>query len=88
MAALLACLFVVMAAADTLVCADGCTDEVPVQTTTPQASAPCAFCIGWRQSPVVVPAQPAVHPAIRLVATIPALATPFLSPLELPPKAA
>jgi hypothetical protein len=88
LAALLACLFVVMTVTDRVACPDGCTDEAPAQTATPHAAAPCALCLGWAPAP----AHATPRPTDRVAADLPSLAARLLSPalpsIERPPKAA
>lgn len=86
LAAVLACLFVVMTTADRLVCPDGCTDDAPAQATLPHASAPCALCLGWSQSPLVVASRPSDRVVARRVLTARTPAPPALPTLDPPPK--
>lgn len=82
----LACLLVVVTAADTFACPDGCTDEAPAASL--DAVSPCALCHGWSHAPVVVMSRPAPRLLARQpVATAPPPA-PLLPPVEVPPKAA
>jgi hypothetical protein len=88
LAALFACLFVAMTVTDRFSCPDGCTDEAPMQTAAPHASAPCALCLGWDPPP----AHSTPHPPDRLAADLPPLTARLLAPplptVERPPKAA
>ena len=87
LAALIACLFVVVTTADLFACPDGCTDEASSQTASQNATSPCAICHGWSHAPVVTASRPTLglvaHPP-RLVGN---LTDPALPTVELPPKA-
>ena len=88
LAALMACVLLLVTTADRFVCPDGCTDEAPAQAAAEHPTSPCAICHGWSHGPVVM----ASHPALCLIAPLPIVianpADPALPTVELPPKAA
>lgn len=86
LAAILTCLFAVMAAADGFACPDGCTDESPVQAATPHPSSSCAFCHGSSASPIVVPSRPAPRTMARVTSVTCRWVNPALPTIERPPK--
>ncbi len=88
LAALVTCLFVVMATTDGFLCPDGCADESPVQAAAPHPASPCAFCHGWSAPSVVVPSSPAPDLLAPAAPPAPRLCAPALPTPERPPKAA
>jgi hypothetical protein len=84
--ALLACLFVVMVAADQFVCPDGCTDEAPAQVTCQHAPSSCAICHGWSQAPFVMGSRPALLPIAKPLVIVINPTEPVLPTVERPPK--
>lgn len=88
LAALMACLLVVVTTADHFVCPDGCTDQVPAQAASEHPTSPCAICHGWSHVPVVTASRPALSLLARSPIVIANLANPALPTVELPPKAA
>ncbi len=87
LAALIACLFVVMITADGFACPDGCTDEAPTQTTE-RASPACAICHGWSATPIAATVRPGPRLLLRQPVLVTNLADPFLPAVERPPKGA
>lgn len=87
-AAILVSFFVVITTADGFACPDGCTDESPTQAAAPHAASSCAFCHGYRSSPIVVSSRPTP----RLIAFVTPVSLdlndPVLPAIELPPKSA
>lgn len=88
LAALLACLFVVMVAGDQFTCPDGCTDEAPVQVTSQRAPSSCAICHGWSQASFATDSRPAAHPTEKTLVVVinPTEPAPFV--VERPPRTA
>lgn len=88
LAALLACLFVMMATADLVACQDGCTDESPAQAAAGSQPSACTLCHGWNSDPVVVVLRPIPH----VTAPAPPVAAdpigPVVPTIELPPERA
>jgi hypothetical protein len=87
-AALLACLFVVMTAADKFACPDGCTDEAPAEATSQQPSSLCAICHGWSHTSAVIASRPAPRFIARQPIVLVNLTDPTLPAVERPPKTA
>jgi hypothetical protein len=86
--ALLACLFMVMVAADLFLCPDGCTDEASTQVTSQHAPASCALCHGWSRAAAVVASRPAPRPIAKPLVVVINPTEPALSIVERPPKTA
>ncbi len=83
--AIVACLFVVMITADRFACPDGCTDEAPTQTNE-RASAACAICHGWSETPIAATVRPGPRLLLRQPVLVTNLADPALPTVERPPK--
>ena len=88
LAAILACLFVVITTADRVACPDGCTDEAPAQTSSPHVTSSCAIYHGWSHAPVVLASRPVPRVVARQAIVVSTPTDPALPTPELPPKAA